>query len=159
MRDKGCARINIFKCNYDEEVPVKGCLEHIRSNLGPSDLKHHMKSQLKERSSNFLRLMTKKMVTYGATDLMQIQVEVLNMQNKFFKDAYILKYTDKTSKIMSWSAIEQEWNLKPSDLYFQTIESVTMTPSSKIGVGESIIYHFVVNSEKDFTGNVAYDFK
>lgn len=44
LKDKGCSRINVYKCNYDEDTHDKGCLELTRHNISPGDIKLYLKT-------------------------------------------------------------------------------------------------------------------
>ena len=74
--DRGSTRSTLFKCNFDEDCRDKGCLERLKAQLGPNELKNCIENELYERRRAFPQLMASELAKRGQKNIQEIQMDV-----------------------------------------------------------------------------------
>lgn len=90
--------------------------------------------------------MTHLMLKKGGTDLSQIQSDIFNLLKSHYLDAFLIRYTDGSQKVVTSAEYEKETKARrENDAYWLTLSTIQLVPSSKIGIGKIICFDFMAN--------------
>lgn len=90
--------------------------------------------------------MTHLMLKKGGTDLSQIQSDIFNLLKSHYLDAFLIRYTDGTQKVLTSAEFDKETKGKrENDTYWLTLSTIQLVPASKIGIGKAICFDFIAS--------------